>query len=65
MPPEYLTTTLDTIRTDFSVLPARLVRAHKKNIVKLPHDYHYREEFLEAMRTIEKLRLPRTFRFCK
>lgn len=26
---------LDTIRTDFLVLPARLVREHKKNIVKL------------------------------
>jgi len=65
LPPEYLTTTLDTIRTDFLVLPARLVREHKKNIVKLPHDYHYREELLEAVRKIQKLRLPPNFRFCK
>jgi len=65
LPPEYLTTTLDTIRTDFLVLPARLVREHKKNIVRLPHDYHYQREFLAAIRKIEKLRLPKNFRFCK
>lgn len=65
LPPEYLTTTLDTIRTDFLVLPARLVREHKKNIVKLPHDYHYQQEFLTAMKKIEQLRLPKNFRFCK
>jgi len=65
LPRRYLTTTLDTIRTDFLVLPARLVREHKQTIVKLPRDYHYRAEFLEAMRAIERLRLPQKFRFCK
>ena len=65
LPPAYLTTTLDTIRTDFLVLPARLVREHKQTIVKLPQDYHYRAEFLAATRAIERLRLPQTFRFCK
>lgn len=65
LPHEYLTTTLDTIRTDFLVLPARLVRQHKKNIVKLPHDYHYQKEFLAAMEKIQKLRSPKNFRFCK
>lgn len=65
LPTEYWAATLDTIRTDFLVLPARLVRKHKKNIVKLPHDYHYQKEFLEAMEKIQKLRLPRNFRFCK
>jgi hypothetical protein len=65
LPPAYLTTTLDTIRTDFLVLPARLVREHKQAIVKLPRDYHYRAEFLAAMRAIERLRLPQKFRFCK
>jgi len=30
LPSQYLTTTLDTVRTDFLVLPARLVREHKK-----------------------------------
>lgn len=65
LPPQYLTTTLDTIRTDFLVLPARLVREHKKNIVKLPHDYHYQKEFLAALEKIQKVRLPNNFRFCK
>jgi len=65
LPPAYLTTTLDTIRTDFLVLPARLVREHKQTIVKLPQDYHHREEFLAAMRAIERVRFPQQFRFCK
>ena len=63
--PAYLTTTLDTIRTDFLVLPARLVRESKQNVVKLPHDYHYKREFLEASRKVDRLRLPRDFRICK
>jgi hypothetical protein len=57
--------TLDTIRSDFLILPAKLVRASKKNVVKLPHDYHYQREFLEAERAITRLRLPEIFRFCK
>lgn len=65
LPKEYLTVTLDTIRTDFLVLPARLVYQHKKNIIKLPHDYHYQKQFLEAFKKIQKLQLPRKFRFCK
>ena len=65
LPPQYLTATLDTIRTDFIVLPARFVRESKRNVVKLPHDYHYQREFLEASRKLEKLRLPGKFRICK
>jgi hypothetical protein len=65
LPPAYLWTTLETIRTDFLVLPARLVRESKRNVVKLPHDYHYQREFLEASRKVDRLRLPRNFRICK
>jgi hypothetical protein len=65
LPREYWTTTLDTIRTDFLVLPARLVRQHQKNIVKLPHDYHYQAEFKQAAIHIQKLHLTQKFRFCK
>lgn len=65
LPREFLTTTLETIRTDFLVLPARLVRESKRNIVKLPHDYHHRREFMEALRKIQHLRLPKQFRFCR
>jgi hypothetical protein len=56
---------LDSIRTDFLVLPARLVRESKRNVVKLPHDYHYQREFLDASRKVDRLRLPRDFRICK
>src|SRR3989337_3741718 len=49
----------------FIVWPARFVRESKRNVVKLPHDYHYQHEFLEASRKIQKLRLPQKFRICK
>ena len=65
LPRAYLSTTLDTIRTDFLVLPARLIRQHKEHVVKLPHDYHYRKEFQQAVRNIHRLRLPQQFRFCR
>ena len=65
LPPQYLMSTLDTIRTDFLVLPARLVRESKRNVVKLPHDYHYQQEFLDASRKLDRLHLPRNFRICK
>ena len=65
LPSQYLMSTLDTIRTDFLVLPARLVRESGRNVVKLPHDYHYQREFLEASRRLDRLRLPGKFRICK
>jgi len=65
LPQEYWTATLDTIRTDFLVLPAKLVHRQKLNIVKLPHDYHYSKEFLAAFTRVSRLRLPEKFRFCK
>lgn len=65
LPEEYHAATLDTIRTDFLVLPARLTRVQGKNIVRLPSDYHYRKEFLQAFRIIESLRMPENFRICK
>ena len=65
LPKEYLTTTLETIRTDFIVVPAKLVKKQRHNIVRLPHDFHYQKEFLQAFQKISKLRLPQKFRFCK
>ena len=65
LPPAHSNATLDTIRTDFLMLPARLVRTHKKNILKLPHDYRHRQEFLEAERAIRHLEIRKNFRFCK
>ncbi len=65
LPREYIGATLDTIRTDFLVLPSRLVRGEGKNVVKLPYDYHYQKEFLEAAKRIEKMKMCKKFRFCK
>jgi len=65
LPKEYRYATLDTIRTDFLMIPARMSRQQGKNIVKLPHDYHYREEFIRAFQTIESLHLQKKFRICK
>lgn len=65
LPKEYWTATLDTIRTDFLVLPAKMSKHGSQNILVLPKDYHYRKEFQEALRKIQKLRLTENFRFCK
>lgn len=58
LPKEYLYTTLDTIRTDFLVLPAKLTKKGSQNILALPQDYHYRKQFEAALKQIDKLRLP-------
>ncbi len=62
--PPYTTATLETIRTDFLVLPAKLVRAKNRSLVKLPRDYPHREKFERAARRIGALRLPENFRIC-
>jgi hypothetical protein len=58
LPKEYLYATLDTIRTDFLVLPAKLTRRGNRNILILPHDYHYRAPFEAAFKKTDRLRLP-------
>jgi hypothetical protein len=60
----YRTATLETIRTDLIVLPAKLVRTKKRSLIKLPKGYLQREEFLHAARAIGQLRLPKNFRIC-
>jgi hypothetical protein len=55
LPREYLYATLDTIRTDFLVLPAKLTQEGSKNVLSLPHDYHYRELFEKAFQKIDEL----------
>ena len=62
--PPYTTATLDTIRTDLLVVPAKLVRTNNRSLVKLPRDYPHREKFLRAARAIGALRLPKNFRIC-
>jgi hypothetical protein len=60
----YATATVETIRTDLLVLPAKLVRGKGRNLVKLPRDYPHREEFQCAKRRIAALSLPKKFRIC-
>ncbi len=58
LPPQYLHATLETVRTDLLVLPARLVRTAGRNVLQLPRDYHHRELFVRAYRAANHLRLP-------
>jgi len=58
LPKEYLYTTLDTIRSDFLVLPARLTKDGSQNVLTLPQDYHYRMQFESALQRIDKLKAP-------
>ncbi len=59
LPPEYLHATLETLRTDLLVVPARLARRAGRNVLHLPRDYHHRELFEQAFRRASHLRLPR------
>jgi len=58
LPPQYLTVTVETIRDEFLVLPAKLTNRAGRNVLQLPRDYQHRKAFLEAARRIEALRLP-------
>lgn len=58
LPKEYLYTTLETIRTDFLVLPAKLTKKGSQNVLVLPQDYHYRDQFEAALKRIDQIRLP-------
>lgn len=58
LPRDYLHASLDTIRTDFLVLPAKLAKRGSQNVLVLPQGYHYEAEFKTALKKIDKLRLP-------
>jgi hypothetical protein len=58
LPEGYLRMTVETIRNEFLVLPAELVKHGSRNVLQLPKDYHHRDIFLEAARKIETLRFP-------
>jgi hypothetical protein len=58
LPKENLYKTLETIRTDFLVLPAKLTKVRGRNIIMLPHDYHYQKQFENALRKISQLQIP-------
>ena len=51
LPPAYLHATLDSVRTDFLVLPAKLIRAGHRNILQLPRDYPCRAPRTKSTKT--------------
>ena len=58
LPAQYKTATVETVRTDFLVLPARLVSRAGRNVLQLPKDYFHRAAFVAAFQKAAKLRLP-------
>ena len=59
LPAPYRTATVETVRTDFLVLPARLVSRAGRNVLQLPRDYFHRGAFVAAFEKAAKLRLPK------
>jgi DDE family transposase len=58
LPEDYARATVETIRNEFLVLPAKLAKHGSRNVLQLPSDYDHREIFLKAARRIQMLRLP-------
>lgn len=56
LPPRFRNATLETIRTEFLVIPARLVRSQHKNILKLPREYISEQVLKHIMQKIEKIK---------
>jgi len=57
LPEQFQYATLQTIRKEFLVLPARLVRTGHKNLLKFPAHYVYNWVFDYAIKRIQKLKL--------
>ena len=56
LPPRFQNATLETIRTELLVLPARLVKSGSKNILKLPAEYISKETLAHIIQKIEKIK---------
>ncbi len=59
LPVVYKTATVEIVRTNFLMLPARLVSRAGHNVLQLPGDYFHRVDFLAAFEKAGKLRLPK------
>ncbi len=59
LPAQYGTATVETVRTDFLELPARLVSRAGRNVLQLPKDYFHRNAFVAAFEKAGKLRVPK------
>jgi hypothetical protein len=60
LPLPYKTATVETVRSDFLVLPARLVSRAGQNMLQLPKDYLHRQAFLSAFTKASALRISKT-----
>jgi len=58
LPPHYRAATVETVRSDFLTLPARLVSRAGHNVLQLPKDYFHRAVFESAFRKASSVRLP-------
>ncbi len=57
LPPEYQEATLETVRTDFLVLPARWTKIGNRKVLQLPPRYGHRRDFLAAWKKIQALKI--------
>jgi hypothetical protein len=55
LPPKFQNATLETIRTEFLVLPARLVKRDHRNILKLPMEYISKQTLDHIIQNIQKM----------
>ena len=60
LPREYAHATVETVRRDFLALPGRLAHPGGRHVLQLPSGYPLKKEFLEAVRRLDRLRLPKT-----
>jgi len=56
LPPRFQHATLETIRTEFLVLPARLVKTDHQNILKLPSEYISQQTLDHIIQNIRKIK---------
>lgn len=56
LPPRFRNATLETIRTEFLVIPARLVKTGNKNTLKIPAEYISKQSLENIMQKIESMK---------
>lgn len=57
LPKEYQYATLNTVRSDFLIIPAKLTKTRNRNVLNLPKDYHYQNQFRAAFLKVNKLKI--------
>jgi hypothetical protein len=56
LPPRFQNATLETIRTEFLVLPARLVKSQHRNVLKLPSEYISKQTLDHIIQKIREIK---------